>query len=109
MAYATSNNSIYILIDVIYFHELRHFLLSLYLLSIYLCTRLLWFILEFHTRQNLDYCYSYLSVIKRPDEEMYDVRLKDFEEIPPNGLSFEEATAQFHELINKLTTKSYKY
>jgi len=95
------------IIDVICFHQLKHFLITLNLLSVYLCTRIVWFILEHHTRQNLDYCYSYLNVIKIPEKDIYHITLKDFEQFPSNGLSFNEASTQFHELINKLKLNNH--
>jgi len=95
------------LVDVICFHQLNHFFITLNLLSIYLCTRILWFILEYHTRQNLDYCYRYLNVTKIPGEDYYEISLKDYEKFYANVLSFEEASAKYEALINKLKLNNH--
>jgi hypothetical protein len=89
------------LVDIIYFHQLKYFLISLNFLSIYLLIRIIWFILEYHTRQNLDYCYSFLKVIYIPEKDYYAISLKDYEKFYFYVLSFEEASAKYNDLINK--------
>lgn len=95
------------LVDILYYHQLKYFFVSLNLLTIYIITRVIWFILEYHTRRNLDDCYDYLTVTYLPEHENYAINLKSVNQFPINGLSFKEACYQYEHLISKLTLNNH--